>query len=128
MAEAAAKQEYRIGVDIGSTKILAGVFTPQFKCLGRAKISTKPQRGPDEVIERIARCVQDAVDECDLNIKQIKGIGVGAPGAVDPEAGRVIFAPNLGWEGLPLKKELEKRLDLPVFLENDANICTLGVY
>jgi glucokinase len=71
-----------IGVDVGGTKILAGVFTPQMKCLGRAKISTKPQRGSEEVIERLARCVQDAVDECDLNIKQIKGIGVGAPGAV----------------------------------------------
>jgi glucokinase len=127
MAEAA-KQEYLVGVDLGGTKILAGVFTPQVKCLGRAKISTKPQRGPEEVIERVARCVQDAVDECDLHLKQIKGIGVGAPGAVDPGAGRVIFAPNLVWEDVPLKKELEKRLDIPVFLENDGNICTLGVY
>jgi len=98
------------------------------KCLGRAKISTKPQRGSEEVIERISRCVLDAIDECDLGPKQIRGVGVGAPGAVSPEDGRVIFAPNLEWEDLGLKKALEKQLDLPVFLENDCNICTLGVF
>ena len=128
MAESNGKPEYLIGVDLGGTKILAGVFNPQLKCLGRSKVSTKPQRGSDEVIERIARCVKDAVDECDMDLKQIKGIGVGAPGAVDPESGRVIFAPNLGWEDVPLKKELEKELELPVFIENDCHVCTLGIH
>jgi glucokinase len=70
----------------------------------------------------------DAVDECDLDLKQIRGVGLGAPGAVDSESGRVIFAPNLGWEDKPIKKDLEKLLGVPVFLENDGNICTLGVY
>ena len=128
MADASTKQEYLIGVDLGGTKILAGVFNPQLKCLGRSKMSTKSERGPDPVINRIARCVQDVVDECDLNLKQVKGVSVGAPGAVDPDSGRVIFAPNLGWEDVPLKKELEKQLELPVFVENDCSICTLGVY
>src|SRR5438093_1502490 len=126
MPEATAKQEYVIGVDLGGTKILAGIFTSQLNCLGRAKVSTKAQRGSDEVIERIARCVQDAVDECDLEIKQIRGIGLGAPGAVDPETGRVIFVPNLGWEDLPLRKELEKHPNIPVLIGNDGNVCTLG--
>jgi len=128
MAESSAKQEYIVGVDLGGTKILAGVFTPQLKCLGRSKASTKAQRGSEAVIERIADCVADVVDECDLDLKQIRGIGLGAPGAVDSESGRVIFAPNLEWEDKPLKKDLEKLLGVPVFLENDGNICTLGVY
>ncbi|HXG48050.1 MAG TPA: ROK family protein, partial [Methylomirabilota bacterium] len=122
------KPEYLVGVDLGGTKILAGIFDRQLECLGRVKVSTKADRGPAAVIERIARCVRDVVDECDLDVKQIRGIGLGAPGAVNPEEGRVIFAPNLGWENLPLKKELEKNLGLPVFIENDCNICTLGVY
>lgn len=121
-------KEYLMGVDLGGTKILAGVFTPKLELVGTLKVSTKSERGPEEVIERIARCIIEAVDECDLNLKQIKGIGIGAPGAVDPESGRVIFAPNLGWKDIPLEKELKKKLDLPVFLENDCNICTLGVY
>jgi glucokinase len=128
MAESSAKQEYVVGVDLGGTKILAGVFDSQINCLGRAKYSTKAQRGPDAVIARIARCIQDATDECDIDLKRVTGIGLGAPGAVNPETGRVIFAPNLGWEDIPLKAELEKQLGIPVFLENDANVCTLGVY
>ncbi len=122
------KPEYFVGVDFGGTKILAGVFDSSLTCLGRTKVSTKAERGKDEVIERIARCVQDAVDECDLSLKQIRGVGLGAPGAVNPQAGEVIFAPNLKWEDVLLKKELEKHLSVPVFLENDGNICTLGVY
>ena len=128
MAEASEKKEYLVGVDLGGTKILAGVFKSQMECLGRSKMSTKPQRGPKAVIERMAHCIQDAIDECDLNPKQIRGVGVGAPGAVDTAAGRVIFAPNLNWENVALKKELENHLGLPVFIENDCNICTLGIY
>src|SRR5205085_3822090 len=51
------------------------------------------------------------------------------PGAVDFQAGSVIFAPNMeGWKDVPLKKELEKQLNVPVFVENDANIAVLGVH
>jgi glucokinase len=122
------KGEFFVGVDLGGTKILAGVFDAQLTCLGRSKMSTKADRGAEEVIERIARCVRDAVDECDLEIKQLRGVGVGAPGAIDVSSGRVIFAPNLQWQDVPLKKALEKELDAPVQIENDANSAMLGVY
>jgi glucokinase len=122
------KPEHLIGVDFGGTKILAGVFGPKLDCIAKAKVSTKADRGVSAVIERISRCVREAVDEADLTLPQVRGIGIGAPGAIDPAAGRVIFAPNLKWEDVPLKKELEKELGVPVFLENDCNICTLGVF
>ncbi|HXR08399.1 MAG TPA: ROK family protein [Candidatus Acidoferrum sp.] len=128
MAEAAAKQECYAGVDLGGTKILTGIFGPNLDCLGRAKVSTKAERGPEEVIERIARCVRDAVDECDLDLKQIKAVGIGAPGTVDAETGRILFAPNLRWEDIALKKILEKQLGVPVFVENDCNAAMLGIY
>lgn len=126
MAES--NKEYIMGVDLGGTKILAGVFDDKLECLGRAKKSTKSQRGADAVVERIAACVLEAIDECDLQPKQIRGLGIGAPGACDPETGVVRFAPNLVWKNYPLKKELEKKLNIPVFVENDCNAQTLGVY
>jgi glucokinase len=128
MPEASSKGEYLVGVDLGGTKILAGVFTTSLKCIGRSKMSTKADRGPETVIERVAHCVQDAVDECDLSLKQVRGIGIGSPGAIDSENGKVMFAGNLGWKDVSLKKELEEHLDLPVFLQNDCNVCTLGVH
>jgi glucokinase len=128
MADNNGKPSYFVGVDLGGTKILAGVFDSGFNCLARMKLSTKPERGFDGVIERVARCVRDAVDECDLSLKQIRALGVGAPGAVDAAEGKVIFAPNLNWKDVPLKGALEKQLDLPVFVENDCKLHTLGVY
>ena len=129
MAEASTKAEYVVGVDLGGTKILSGVFDHSLECIGTSKLSTKSQRGVDQVVERIARCAQDAVDEADLTFKQVAGVGIGAPGAVDFGSGTVIFAPNLeGWKEIPLKKELEKVLGVPVFVENDCNISALGVY
>src|SRR5512137_1482002 len=122
MAENNEKSSCLVGVDFGGTKILGGVFDPALRLLGTAKLSTKAERGPDAVIERIARCVQDTVDEADLSLKDVRGIGVGAPGAVDGETGSIIFAPNLDWRDVPLQKQLEKRLGLPVFVENDTNI------
>lgn len=121
-------KDYVMGVDLGGTKILAGVFDDKLECLGRAKKSTKADRGADAVVDRVAATVLEAIDECDLQPRQIRGVGVGAPGACDPETGTVIFAPNLVWKNYPLKKELEKRLDIPVFVENDCNMQTLGVY
>lgn len=126
MAES--NKEYLLGVDLGGTKILCGVFSEKLECLGRSKKSTKAQRGADAVVDRVAACVLEAIDECDLHVKQARGLGIGAPGACDPDSGTVIFAPNLGWKNFPLKKELEKRLNLPVFIENDCNLQTLGVY
>jgi len=129
MADSTSKAEYYIGVDLGGTKILSGVFKHSLECIGTSKLSTKSQRGVDAVIDRIARCIRDAVDEADLSFKHLAGVGIGAPGAVNSGEGRVIFAPNLeGWKDVPLKKDLEKLLDVPVFVENDCNISALGVH
>lgn len=128
MAESNPKSDYLVGVDLGGTKILSGVFRPSLELVGLAKVSTKPQRGPDSVIDRIARCVRDAIDEADLDPKQVCGVGIGAPGAVDGHDGRVIFAPNLDWRDVPLKKQLEKEIGIPVFVGNDCTVAMQGVY
>jgi glucokinase len=129
MPEASSKADYLIGVDLGGTKILSGLFSNSLECIGTAKLSTKSQRGVPAVIDRIERCIRDAVDEADLSLKQVAGVGVGAPGAVDFDSGTVTFAPNMeGWKDVSLKKDLEKQLGIPVFVENDANIAVLGVH
>ena len=129
MPEPSSKNTFVIGVDLGGTKLYAGVFNPALECVATTKISTKAQRGTDAVIDRIVRCVQDVADEADLELKQIAAVGIGAPGAVDGESGSVIFAPNLpGWKDVPLKKELEKRLGVTVVVENDANVSVVGVH
>lgn len=115
-----------IGVDMGGTKILAAVVNAEGKILGTAKIPTKADKGASVVIDRIAHCIQKAVDKSRVARESIRAVGIGAPGPLDPGTGVVIFAPNLGWTDVPLKTELENRVGIPTFVDNDVNVGTLG--
>lgn len=117
-----------VGVDVGASKILAGVFEADFRAPTTMKRSTKPDRGPDSVAARIARCIEDAVDEADLSLDAIQAVGVGVPGLVNPDRGLVRHAPALGWMDFPLGEILSETLGVPVFVENDGNLATLGVH
>ena len=124
----AANDDYVVGVDMGGTKILAAVIDAEGEIVQQAKRATKPKKGPEEVIERITRCIQAAIDGAELNPSQIRAIGIGSPGPLDPETGIIIFAPNLGWSNVPLKAKLEANLSIPTFVDNDVNVGTLGEY
>ena len=115
-----------IGVDMGGTKILAAVVNAEGKILGTAKIPTKADKGASVVIDRIAHCIQKAVDKSRVDTASLQAVGIGAPGPLDPGTGVVIFAPNLGWTDVPLKTELENRVGIPTFVDNDVNVGTLG--
>lgn len=128
MSDGTSTTGFQIGVDLSGARVLAGVFNESFHLLGKAKFSPKPDRGPAAVLDRIARCVRDAVDECDLALKDIRGMGIAVPGAVDADAGLVLAAPRLQFENIPLKSELERRLRLPVVIENDCNAAALAIY
>ena len=115
-----------IGVDMGGTKILSAVIDAEGNILGTAKVSTKAGRGVLAVIDRIANCIQRAVNKSGVDAASIQAVGIGAPGPLDPATGVVIFAPNLGWRDVPLKTELEARTGFPTFVDNDVNVGTLG--
>ena len=115
-----------IGVDMGGTKILSAVIDAEGNILGTAKVPTKADAGTSVVIDRIADSIQKAIGTSGVNETSIEAVGIGAPGPLDPETGVVIFAPNLGWRDVPLKAELEARVGIPTFVDNDVNIGTLG--
>ncbi len=124
----AVNDDYVVGVDMGGTKILAAVIDAEGKIVHQVKTATKPRKGQEEVIKRIARCIQEAIDRAKLKPSQIRAIGIGSPGPLDPETGVIIFAPNLGWSNVPLKTKLEVNLGIPTFVDNDVNMGTLGEY
>ena len=116
-----------LGIDLGGTKILAAVVDPQGRIIGMAKRKTRPERGVDEVITRIAKAAQKAVDAAGLDMSAIDAVGIGAPGVADHNTGVLEFAPNLpDWTNIPLGTRLNKLLDIPIFVENDVNAGTYG--
>jgi glucokinase len=128
MVDVVVDRPYLVGVEVGPSVIRAGIFSAEFDLLGKAKVSTKKERGAASVIQRIARCVEYAVDECDLGMDEIRALGVGAPGRVDPDSGVAMSAPSLGWKEVPLQGALEKLLHVPVFVENYFRLSALGTY
>ena len=126
MAKGAAKKPV-VGVDMGGTKILAGVVDDSGKILGASKRATKAYAGPDEVIERMAKTVLEAVERAGLKMEDIAAVGAGTPGPLDPDEGIIWHTPNLpGWVDIPLAARLSERLETPVFIDNDVNMGTLG--
>ena len=104
-----------IGVDVGGTKVAAGVVDEDGRIIAKLKRST-PAASPERTEDAIA----DAVTEL-LAHHRIEAIGLGAAGFVDGARATMLFAPNLAWRDEPLKERVEERLDREVVVENDAN-------
>ena len=120
---------YVIGMDLGGTKILAAVVDAEGQILAEAKRATGADEGPDSVIKRMAQTARKAARQAGIERAAVSGLGVGAPGPIDPESGYVYNPPNLpGWDEVGLAPRLSEALELPVFLENDVNLGTLGEY
>lgn len=120
------QQKPLLGVDLGGTKILAGVITPEGAILGRSKKKTRAERGPDKIVERIVQAVMEATEAAGMAVTDCAGLGIGAPGQIDLANGSIIYAPNLGWENMPLCKLLAEALAIPVKLDNDVNVVAVA--
>jgi glucokinase len=116
-----------VGIDLGGTKILAGVVAKDGTILGQSKRPTKPEIGPEGVVDRIVKTVLEAVEAAEVSRSDIAAAGAGAPGPLDPDRGVILTTPNLaGWKNVPLADMLGERLGLPVFVGNDVDLGTLG--
>ena len=111
-----------IGVDVGGTKIAAGVVDEDGIIRSRARRES-PATDSAAMLETIAGLVQELGAE-----HTIEGVGLGAAGFVDASRATVLFAANLSWRDEPLKANLEQITGLPVVVENDANAAAWGEF
>jgi glucokinase len=109
-------------VDVGGTKIAAGVVTPEGRILKETRSPTPAS--PVRLLESIARAVLEVKDGFEVD-----GVCLAVAGLVLAEENKVVFSPNLhAVEGIPLKDKLEPRIGLPLTLENDANAAAWGEF
>ncbi len=123
--------DYAIGVDLGGTNLRAAVVDESGKMLAKVALETDVSRGRQLVVEELCRAVQQAAQQVaqmrDRGVGALRGIGVGVPGIIDSETGRLMESPNLpGWCDYDVKGDIERRLGMTVILENDANAAALG--
>jgi glucokinase len=117
-----------VGVDLGGTSLLAVATSGKGKILGRKKRKTKAEEGASAVLKRIEKTIRNAVHEAGAKLSDVRAIGIGAPGPLNPKTGVILHAPNLGptWNDLPLTAHLRKKLGCPVYLGNDVNVGAVG--
>lgn len=116
----------RIGVDLGGTNIAVGLVDEEGRIVATGSRPTKPERGYEAVAKDIAEIALELINRTNTDIKEIKSMGIGVPGVADSEKGIVIRAVNLFWTKVPLAKEIRKYIDLPIYMDNDANVAALA--
>ncbi|MGN0461460.1 MAG: ROK family protein [Ruminococcus sp.] len=120
--------KYKVGIDLGGTNIVAGVVDKDYNIIARAECKTAIPRPESEVCDSMAAIVKEAVKKAKLKMDDISHIGIGVPGAVNPETRVVEISPNLLFHNWEVSKMMEERLNKPVSIENDANAAAWGEY
>ena len=120
--------KYVIGVDLGGTKISTALADLEGNVLAQSIIPTNAHEGEERVLERIIKSIQSVINEGDASIEDINGIGIGSPGPLDSKKGVIITTPNLPFTNFNLVKPLKDKFNVPVFLDNDANVAAIGEY
>lgn len=110
-----------IGVDIGGTKIAAGLVTPEGELIRKTKARTPAT--PSEIVTAVIAVVNELSHDQD-----IAAVGVAAAGFVGADRATVRFAPNVAWREEPLRERLRGGIDAPVVIENDANAAGWAEY
>ena len=115
---------YSVGVDIGAMSIKIGLVNEYGEIL--YKTSFKTDKNPKKAIDNIAHQIKNLLKDNNISIEDIKGIGIGCPGAVNSKTGVIDFLPNLDWESIEIAKMLKQYFDTHIKISNDANVATLG--
>lgn len=117
-----------IGVDLGGTKIMAGVVADDNQVLGRGKRNTPAKEGGPAILKTILECVDEALDRAGLGRGDVAAAGVGSPGPLDVDAGVILYSANLSVKNYPIGPELSAALGVPVRVNNDVRVGGYGEY
>ena len=118
---------YYLGLDVGGTKLEAAAIDRKGTIIRRERILTEEAEGAEAVMRRIFGLLDTLLLTLDSDKRQVIGLGVGVPGAVDHATGVIHTLVNLtGWSGLPLGDLLAARYKMPIIISNDANAALLG--
>lgn len=119
---------YRVGIDLGGTNIVAGVVDEKYEIIARASCKTNVPRPEAEICDSMAAIVKEAIKKAKLKMDDIDYIGIGVPGAVNPETRIIETSPNLFFKNWEIAKMMEERLHKYTKVENDANAAALGEF
>ncbi|GAA0078934.1 ROK family protein [Clostridium sp. CTA-5] len=121
-------QTFVVGVDLGGTKISTALSKLNGEVISQTTVPTNANEGEIPVLNRIIESVDKVIKDGGATYQDVKAIGIGSPGPLDAEKGIIIYTPNLPFKNFNLVEPLKNKFGVPVFLDNDANVATIGEY
>ena len=120
---------YRIGVDVGGTKLAYGLFDEHFSLVATAREPSAAELPADDMLRLMHGHMQELLCGMGLGMKDLAGIGMALPGHIYFSRGVIITASNLpNWSNYPAKEKLHALTGASVVLDNDANVAALAEY
>lgn len=115
-----------IGIDLGGTNIAVGIVNEDGKIIASGSTPTLVERSYVDIVKDMATCSLQVLEKSGLSLAEVERIGIGIPGIADAETGVVVFCTNLAWHDVPLREELQKYINKPVYIDNDATVAGLA--
>lgn len=115
---------YAVGIDLGVNYIFAALTDLNGTIVEEHRVSHRNE-SIEQVFAKLTECIREIISRAPQSTYGIVGIGIGIPGISD-EDGNVLFAPNLGWNNVPLQSMLAEQFDIPVVIDNEANTGAVG--
>lgn len=115
-----------VGIDLGGTGIKAGLVNEEGTIVARAECPTGVERGHEAVIADMAKLALDVIAKGGATLDEVKAVGIGLPGIQDPRTGHVPFCTNLYWHDVPVVELMQKVIDKPIYIGNDATVAGLA--
>ncbi|WP_246187924.1 ROK family protein [Paenibacillus tengchongensis] len=118
---------YIIGIDLGGTNIKAGLYTEAYSPVAELSIPTEAAEGPEHVLARIRQAVGLLLEQSGAGVQEIRCMGLGIPGLLDPDTGMSHFSPNFpGWEEVQVVHEMNRHYPFPAYIDNDVRVNLYG--
>lgn len=121
-------KKYVIGIDLGGTKISTALSDFEGKVISNVVVPTKASEGEIPVLNRIIGTVEEVINKAKVEINEVEAIGIGSPGPLDAKKGIIVATPNLPFKNFNVTEPIRERFNIPVYLDNDANVATLGEF
>lgn len=112
-----------LGIDVGGTGIKIGVVDENGTILAQGETPTLVGRPFEDIVRDMGLCALSVLEKGGFDVADVGSIGVGVPGVANQETGYVVFCTNLNWHNVPLRSELQKYIEKPVFIDNDATVA-----
>lgn len=117
---------YYVGIDIGGMSIKAGIVDTEGNILIKDSIKTGSYKSYQTIVLEMADLINSLLKKLGISKNDLSGIGIGSPGTPDCKNGRIIYNNNLNFKNVPLRDEMQKYINIPVYVDNDANCAALA--